>query len=368
MMKNDKINVLHIDTEYGWRGGQQQAVYLFEKLLKKGFTSAMVCQPDSALSSYCQEHQLPYFDLRMRGEGDLVAGFRIAKICKENEFNILHLHSAHAVTIGIWAKLFHSTLKLVAVRRVDFHINGFFSKLKYDNPYLDKIVCISDKIKEVLLKDRIKSDRLLTIHSGIDTDKFRELTDSSNLRNEMGIPENDVVVGTVAAIVGHKDYPNLLKSANIVLRRKSHVTFCAVGSGSQKERMHELADRLNLGDKFIFAGFREDVGRFLKMFDIFVLASKKEGLGTSILDAQAMGLPVVGTRAGGIPESVHHNVNGLLVPPGNETALAEAIIELIEDEDKRKRLGETARETVEQFDINITVAKNIELYKQLLDV
>jgi glycosyltransferase involved in cell wall biosynthesis len=366
-MKNDKINVLHIDTEYGWRGGQQQAIYLFEKLLGKGFISAMVCQPNSALSSYCQVHQLPHFDLRMRGESDLLAGFRIAKICKKNEFNILHLHSAHAVTIGIWAKLFLPKLKLIAVRRVDFHINVFFSKLKYDNRYLDKIVCISNKIKEVLLKDGIKSDRLLTIHSGIDTDKFKGLTDASSLRSEMGIPENDVVVGTVAAIVGHKDYPNLLKAAKIVLNRKSNVTFCAVGSGSEKERIHELANRLNLGEKFIFAGFREDIGRFLKMFDIFVLASKKEGLGTSILDAQAMGLPVVGTRAGGIPEAVHHNVNGVLVPPKNETALAEAIIELIGDESKRKKLGKAARETVKKFDINITVAKNIELYKQLLD-
>lgn len=366
-MGKESIKVLHIDTEMSWRGGQQQAAYLIEAMHHDSYQTSLVCQPDSAIARFCRDKGLPFLPVRMLGEMDVIAGFRIARFCRKHGFTILHLHSSHALAIGLWAKLFYSRLKLIAVRRVDFHIQkNWLSQIKYNTRWLDRIVCISDAIRQVLIEDGIPAEKLLTIHSGIDIHKFDQQQPSADLKRQLGIPPDHIVVGTVAAMVGHKDYPNLLHAAKIVAANQKNVTFCAVGDGPLKNPILELAKQLELGNRFIFAGFQKDTGSFLKMFDIFVLASRLEGLGTSILDAQSMGLPIVACQTGGIPEIVRHEQNGLLVPRKDAAALAEAILKLTRNEVLRIQFGNRSLQTVRVFEIKNTVAKNIELYQQLM--
>ncbi len=365
-MGKESIRILHIDSEKGWRGGQQQVVYLLESMYKSGYLTELICQPNSEIQKYCEENSLPYRSFRMYGEVDFIAGFKISLYCRQKKFNILHSHSAHTLAIGLWAKIFYSKLKLIAVRRVDFHIKRhWFSQLKYRTKLLNKIVCISNGIKNVLIEDGIPADKIVTIHSGIDVHKFDDVLPEKNLRQKFGIHEDHVLVGTIAAMVGHKDYPNLLKAAKIVIEKEDNVTFCALGDGPNKSEILELAHKLQLGKRFIFAGFQRDIRQFLKSFDIFVLASHLEGLGTSLLDAQAVGLPIVACDTGGISEAVSHEKNGLLVPPKNEEALAKAILILVNDKELRKKFGVHSLETVKIFDIRNTLDKNIQLYHQL---
>lgn len=366
-MGKESIKVLHIDTEQGWRGGQQQVTYLLSAMVADGYETALVCQPQSHIQNYCLEKGLPHFPIRMFGEIDFIAGLRIAWLCRKKGYTILHLHSAHALAIGLWAKLFCPSIKLIAVRRVDFHLKkNKFSQVKYRTMLLDKIVCISEGIKKVLIQDGIPETKIVTIHSGIDIHKFDHYQSGADLKQKYGIPANQILVGTIAVMVGHKDYPNLLNAAKIVIESQENVTFCAVGDGPLKKSILELAHKLELGKRFIFAGFQNDIGSFLNMFDIFVLASRLEGLGTSILDAQSVGLPIVACHAGGIPEIVWHEQNGLLVPRKDAAALAQAILKLTRDEELRKKLGSQSLQTVGAFDIKNTVAKNMELYQLLM--
>lgn len=365
-VERSDIRVLHIDSEKGWRGGQQQAAYLFERMHAMGFKTGMVSKPGSAMESYCKGKGLPFYLVFMHGELDISAGYRIAGLCRKHGFNALHLHSAHALATGLWAKMFFKDLHLIAVRRVDFHIKkNWFSRYKYTTSSLDRIICISNGIKSVLCSDGIGEEKLVVIHSGVNIEKFDRVAVPENFRKTIGIPENHLVVGTVAALADHKDYPNLLHAAGKIIENHDNVTFCAVGDGPDEEAVHALAAELGLGNRFIFTGFRKNVGHFLKSFDIFVLASHLEGLGTSILDAQALGLPVVACSTGGIPEIVFDGENGSLVPPRDSEALAEAISDLIDHPEKRRALGEKGRETVRVFSIDKTVQKNIELYEQL---
>ncbi len=365
-MGNASISVLHVDTERGWRGGQQQAAYLLAALHQKQHLTAMVCPPASPLHDYCMKRTLPHFPMHMFGELDFTAGARIARLCHRHGFSIVHLHSAHALSLGLWAKYFLRSLTLIAMRRVDFHIGkNRFSQFKYRHSFVDKIVCISNAIQRVLMDDGIPEEKLLTIHSGIDTRQYAQVSMTADVRLKLGIPRHHVVIGTIAAMAGHKDYPNLLRAARIVLDARDDVTFIALGNGPEEHRIMDLYRELRLGERFIFTGFQKDVGNYLKIFDIFVLASRREGMGTSILDAQSAGLPVVACATGGIPEVVFHDKNGLLVPPGNERALADAMLRLADDPALRKRLGMTALDTVKQFDIQLTVDKYIRLYDEL---
>jgi glycosyltransferase involved in cell wall biosynthesis len=366
-MGTTSISVLHVDSEPGWRGGQQQAAYLLSGMHRLGYEAGLVSPPGSALASYCEEQNLTHYEIPIRGELDLVAAYRVASLCRTHGYRCLHLHSAHALTIGLWAKLLLPSLLLIAVRRVDFHIaKNWLSRLKYTSSLLDRIVCISEKIQMVLREDGIPEAKLVTIPSGVDLDKYRDILPSKQFLQQFGISEDHFVVGTVAAMVGHKDYPNLLNAARIVLEQRSDVTFCAVGSGPDQKEVIELAGKLNLGSSMVFTGFRSDVGHFLRNFDLFVLASKYEGLGTSILDAQAAGLPVVACSAGGISQIITHGQNGLLVPPRDPEALAEAILDVMSNGDKRRALAENALISVRRFNIDGTIEQNIALYQQLL--
>lgn len=360
-----QLKVLHIDTEKGWRGGQQQAAYLFQEMIERKYETALLCQPGSALHKFCINNKLPHFPLKMKGEYDIIAGYNIAQICKIHQFNILHLHSAHAVSVGIWAKLFFKKLKLIAMRRVDFHISkNYLSYLKYSSHLIDKIICISERIEQVLTEDGIPAEKLVVIHSGIDLKKFNK-TMPVNLYKKYNIPQNNIIVGTIAALVGHKDYPTFLYAAKQVIESNPNITFIALGSGKDERKIKNLAEELNLRERFIFAGFQENAGSFLKGFDIFVLSSKLEGLGTSILDAMALGIPVIATEAGGIPEIIKNGKNGLLVPPQNPRDLAEAIVVLANDKNRREQLGNAGKETVKRFDICETIQRTIKLYNHL---
>lgn len=355
--------ILHIDIEKSWRGGQQQAVYLYESLLKKGIESNFICRKYSKLEEYFKVKMIPNININIISPYSLKNALIIARYAKKNNYNILHCHSSASLTIGILVKLFYRKVKIIGVRRVDFRINSTF---KYNNSFVNKIVCISDAIKKVMIECNVKPDKTMVIHSGINLEKFANCN-HENIINKFNL-HNKFIIGTIAAIEDHKDYDTLIEAARIVTDKFREVVFLAVGSGSQFERISKLIIENKLSDKFILAGFRDNPGDFLKAFDLFVLSSKLEGLGTSILDAMSLGKAIVATDAGGIPEVVSNGRNGIVVEKQNPEILADAIIKLIENRELLQKYSNDSIKLVKNFDINITVEKNIQLYKQLLSL
>ena len=362
-----EIRVLHVDTEHGWRGGQQQAYYLHQGLCNLGVTSGFVCRKSSEMESRLKRDGLPVKAIPFLGEGDLIAAYRLAAYARRNAYNILHLHSSHALGWGILARLFAPKLKLVAARRVDFAVSdNILSRFKYMGKATNAVVAISENIRNVLLNDGLAPQKIHLIHSGVDIQRFRDDTVAPDFREHWQIPSDSVLIGTIAAFVYHKDHPNFVHAAAIALNSNPKLHFIAVGSGVRLTAMQELAQELGIADKLCFTGMQKQVGSFLKALDIFVLASKKEGLGTSVLDAMSVGLPIIGTRAGGIPEMIEDGISGLLVEKRNPEALAKAMLLLADDPDLRKRLGEGALSRVQHFSKEQMTRKNLELYKKLI--
>ncbi len=342
-------------------------VYLLEGLLRRNIDTQLICPSGSALQQYCRDKKLPHLARTFHNELDFLAGKVADRLAGNDDNSILHLHSGHAVSWGLWARLFNRRIRLVATRRVDFSIRkNMLSGLKYRTNMLDHIVCISEHIRGVLIQDGIPLHRLSVIPSGIDLHKFDQVKAPDNFRQSLGISDHAILVGTIAALTGHKDYPNLIKAAALVCQSRPDIWFAAVGEGELLEGLKRMAAQLNVSDRFLFCGFQKDVGCFLKSFDIFVLASKMEGLGTSLMDAMSVGLPIVATRAGGIPEIITDLDSGWLVPIKNPSGLAQAILKLAGDPQLRNRLGRQALHAVSRFDINNTVDAYIELYRDLL--
>ena len=363
--------IIHIDTWKAWQGGQQQAFYLHQYLCENKIKSVMICKSGTPMALKCQEKKLPYKTLPLLAEIDFLSAIRIAIFAKRNQAKILHLHTAHAISIGLLAKFFYRKTKVIAVKRVDFPIRkNFLSRLKYNNSLLDVLVCISKNIYNVVVNGGFAANRLRMIYSGIDTNRYKlpdenyKMEVRQQLFSQYNIPSHHTIIGTVATFTGRKDYPTLLRAAKIVIENNPDITFVALGEGDDKEKILEIRKELQLENRFILAGFQDDVKKYLHFYDIFVLASKLEGLGTSVLDAMSAQKPIVACNSGGIPEMIQHEQNGLLAEAENPADLAEKLLRMVNDQELRKRLALQAEIDVKEFSIENTIRQNIELYSR----
>ncbi|MBI3291371.1 MAG: glycosyltransferase, partial [Elusimicrobia bacterium] len=262
-------------------------------------------------------------------------------------------------------------MKLVLSRRVDFPLRTtFFSPWKYGQA--DRIIAVSDAVRRVLLKGGVSGERVVIIPDGVVSESpAADRTDgvtfpSGSLRTMLGVAPETSVVGIVAALAPHKDYPTFLRAAERVADQIPSVHFVIVGEGHLRSTLEAEASRRGLASRVHFLGFREDTRPLMIAFDVVVLSSKEEGLGSVLLEAMALGKPIAATTAGGIPEVVADGKTGLLVPPRDPQALADVILRLLRDSTLREQLGEAARIAVQRFSVDRMVDATERVYAEIL--
>jgi len=208
--------------------------------------------------------------------------------------------------------------------------------------------------------------RARVVTPGIEVERVRaQRALRATVRSELGLEPGTLVVGTVANLRPVKAYPDLLSAAVEVVERLPHVRFVAVGQGPQEAEIHDLHARLGLGDRVLLLGHRRDAVGVMAACDAFVLASHHEGLSVAIMEALALGLPVVATHVGGIPELVEPGREGLLVPPGRPAELAAALVRLLTDPDLRGRMADAAGRRGTSLSIDTAVGQTEALYHRL---
>lgn len=356
------MNVLHIDEQTGWRGGEQQASYLIRGLVEAGHRCFVAGKPGSEFLSRDHGVDAVRVPVPCRGELDVVTALRLARAVREHAIDILHAHSSHAVTYAALAKKIAGRGHVVASRRVDFPPNrNIFSRWKYAQP--DRIVAISDCIARVMREFGVPDAKLRTVHSGIDLKRF----DVGPLpRGDLGVPDGAPLAGNVAALVGHKDHATLLDAVPHVLKQLPEFRLVIAGEGPLRAALEAQIAHLGIGNAVRLLGQRNDVPRLLRALDVFVLSSREEGLGTSILDAMACGVPVVATSAGGIPEMVRDGETGLLAPVGDAAALAAALVRALNDAALRARItAQAGRLLHAHFTADVMARANLDVYNEL---
>jgi len=366
-------SILHINTEKTWRGGESQVLYLMQGLKSAGHRTTVAAAPGSALAQRSAEAGIELFQVKMAGDLDVGAASRIARFARDGRFDILHAHTARAHAIGILARILGAPCKLVVARRLDFPVSKhFISRLKYRTRLVDQYLAIGEAVRSVLLQAGVPARRIRVIHSAIDPDRFEEARRRRALgvrlhRRELGLPEDVPLVGNVAALAGHKAQRDLVEAMALLLREVPSAHLAIAGEGEERSRLEAQIRNLGLGDRIHLLGFRRDVPDLLASFDLFAMSSVLEGLGTSVLDAFAVGVPVVATRAGGLPEMVFHEETGLLVPVGDPPALARAMARLLGDSEGADRLAAAGRRLVEStFTVRTMVERTRSAYSELL--
>ena len=361
------MNILHVSSAFTWRGGEQQIAYLINELKELGHNNFLMHPKNAPIADHSLIKDscicIPYN--KGFSVNPLVA-YRIKNESKKYKIDIIHAHDSHAHTfLYLSYILFKLQFPSVVSRRVDFNISPSSYK-KYAHFEIKKILCVSNKINEIVSASLGSSERVETVYSGVDLEKFKE-SSPNNLRQSYSIPLEHKIIANVSAIAGHKDYETFVNTARELLKMRSDVTFLIVGAdGGEKNRIVEMINEYNLNANIKLTGYVEDAYKLISQLDIFLFPSKMEGLGTSILDAQASCTPVVSTFAGGIPELVEHKSTGLLSPIGDAQDLASNINMILEDRELKDKLINNAKVNVRKFSKKHTAQKTLNIYNDVI--
>jgi glycosyltransferase involved in cell wall biosynthesis len=360
---------LHIDTARTWRGGQNQVLLTVNGLREIGQRAALVAHPDGELRRRAAEG-LELIPIAPRTEMDLSAAWRLARVVKRLRPDVIHAHDPHGIAMASLALSMASAAAaghspaLVAARRVDFHLKGN-SLSRWKHRQVDCFIASSEAIRKILLADGVPPQRAVTVHEGIDVDRIVS-TAAVNVHEAFWLPHQAPVVGNVAALVPHKGQRHLIEAAHLVVKQIPDARFVVLGEGELREQLERQVRDYHLEKHVLLPGFRTDVIGCMKGFDIFVMSSITEGLGTSLLDAMACHRAIVATRAGGIPEVVADEETGLLVGARDHAAMAKAIVRLLSDRALRERMGAAGFARVqERFTAERMVAATTEIYARV---
>ncbi|MFN8588042.1 MAG: glycosyltransferase [Candidatus Eisenbacteria bacterium] len=363
------MKIAHLDTGREWRGGQGQVLLLARELARRGHEQVLLAPPGPLLERAAAAG-LRALAWPSRGELDLGAMERARRLLRTFAPDVAHLHSAHAHALGVLPARAAGARAVVVSRRVDFKVRtNPVSRLKYALP-VDAYFCISEGVRQAMRESGVPDERLVLVPSGIDFDAVRAeaAQPAGDLRERCGLPPGTEVVGTVASLAPHKNHALLLEAVPAVLAARPGAHFVWLGEGECRPALEKRRAELGLESRVHMLGFESRARALMTQFDLFVLSSYLEGLCTSLLDAQALGVPLVATAVGGIPEVIRDGVTGTLVPELAPEPLARAIVAALEHPERRARWIEAARASVLAFGITHTADRSLAEYVRLLAV
>jgi glycosyltransferase involved in cell wall biosynthesis len=229
---------------------------------------------------------------------------------------------------------------------------------------LTRYVCVSEQTKQDVARfERIHSELLHVIPNGVPEPPAANARQLAALRQELDIPPHAAIVGTAGRLVWEKDYVTLLRAFRDVRAARGDCHLVLVGDGPERIALEEVAREMSVAPYVHFAGRRTDIGVWHQLFDIFVMSSVSEGLPLALLEAMAVGKPIVATRVGGIPLALNEGEAGLLVHSGAPGALAESILGLLNDRERASALGKMAYARYgESYNITAMAAAYSRLY------
>jgi glycosyltransferase involved in cell wall biosynthesis len=346
------MHILEVNTEKTWRGGERQTWYNI-----KGFRDAaqkvdLLCLGGFPLEEKTKELDIPIHSIKSKAK----AFMWLAR--NGSAYDIIHVQTANAQFHALLSKPFHGR-PVVYTRRVDFVPKGFFTKMKYR--MTDKLIAISTPIKEILESIGVKKPALIT-----------EIVQAKPLnkdRAQFMLSENKFtgkkILATTSAIVQHKDPLMMAAAIHELSKKRNDFVFLHFGDGVLKPALEEKIKEYKIEEQYKLMGFIDRVEDFFTVFDVFVMSSEEEGLGSSVLDAFMYKVPVVATSAGGLKEIIGDA--GLVSPIHDPEALANNLDLILSDEELKKKLTEKAFEiTQRRNSISKVTEEYLVVFKQTL--
>lgn len=359
------LSVLHTESSLGWGGQENRTLNECIGLAARGHRVLVAAPPAARLLERAAAAGLATFAIPMPGSANLPAIWRLSRLMAREKPDIVSTHSGRDTLLaGMAARLLRRRPRIVRTRHLILPIT---SRMSYDG-LPDHVVTVSQAVREQLLAAGIPADHLTAVPTGIDFSRFDRAQVEPTLRQELGLADETVLIGTIAILRKGKGHHHLLEAAALLLARGAPVHFAFAGDGPQMDNLRRQAASLGIDQSVSFLGLRRDVPAVLAALDIFVLPTRQEALGTSFIEAQGMAVPVVGSRVGGVPETMIENETGLLVPAENPPALAAALATLVGDPQRRRLMGQRGASFVRsRYSIDVMVDGMLAVYQRQLE-
>ncbi len=349
----DEPRILHVDSGRSWRGGQRQVFLLANGLRDLGYRTLIVAPTGSPLIRRAERAGLPTYRLTLRSEWDIRSARELRAVAGEWKADVIHAHDARAHSIARLALLGKRKTRLIVTRRVAFTPKQV--RLKYRHG-VDAFIAISNAVKAVMVKAGVPADKIEVVYSGLPAPVVKR---PRNWRRERGWPLTTVVCGIVGAMTQEKGLDLVggiaRRLPGEVFRRTRLVLLGGKGKGGTSVSGVESFD----------AGFVEEIHDAMAGLDVLWHPAKSEGLGTSVIDAMALGIPPIAFSVGGLPEVIEDHKSGLLITPGDVQAFMRAAAELITNDALRARLGEGARIRAKEFGVDRMIERTAEVYHRV---
>ncbi len=358
------MRVLHVEGGRHLYGGAFQVLHLLTGLHARGHENLLACPRGcdlaAAAASVAMVRALP-----MHGDADLLLVPRLVHLIRSTRPDLVHLHSRIGADLmgGLAARL--TGVPVVHTRRVDNPEPRWLVGLKYR--LHDRVIAISEGIGRVLLSEGLPPAKLRVVRSAVDWERYAQPCDRVRVAGLLDVPASGTWVAVVAQLIERKGHRFLLRALPRVVADHPGLQVLFFGQGPLAADLAREIETLDLTGHVTLAGFRDDLDAILPCLDLVVHPALMEGLGVSLLQAASAGVPIIASRAGGIPEAVRDGENGLLVPPGDVDALGAALLTLLADPGRRQALGAGGRALMaREFSIDAMVEGNLAVYRDLL--
>jgi len=372
------INVLYLVRTWAFGGSHTIVLSLLEHLPREQFN--IHCVPydahspgDAAFIAQADARNLPIDDARIpwRSSRDwFSARSKVSSLISEYDVDLIHTHDPHSnMLIGIGRNRWPIPVIASAYgwwdgplgrRRLHQRIER-----DYALPHFDRTITVSKDMQDRVLAGRTSPERLRIVHTGL-----MPMTESSSnsLRKQFSIPDTAVVVGSIGRVSEEKGHRHLIDAVHALREDFPDLHCIIVGTGPALDALKQQTNRLDLNDRITFTGFWENLAEALHAFDVFALPSiEREGLPTSVLEAQQAGLPIVASDIGGTREAIDPDQTGILVAPDDVTALSEALRTLLADPKRRTEMGQAARAwTAERFSMKTMIDNVTSIYDEVI--
>ena len=360
-------STLHIELGRHRLGGTMQVYYLTRGLHERGGETLLVTPQDSPLHKLASAAQVPVAPIKYRGDIDITALWKLWRLIRRFKPDIVHIHSRRgADTFGALAARLAGNAKVIIARRVDDPIaQSWANQLRY-GPLCDRVVAVSQGIVRALVKGGVPAAKIRQVYSAIEADKYQVAASQVVVREALGLRIDGHVLAVIAQLIPRKGHRFLFAALPRILEHFPNTQVLLLGEGESAQTLREQCEQLGIGDKVIFAGYRDDIGYVLNAVDVLVHPATMEGFANVAMQAAAATIPVVTTDVGGMAESVLNEVTGLVVTPESPQAIAAAVLKLLADDDLRARYGAAGKARVEStFTVDAMIEGSVAIYRNL---
>jgi glycosyltransferase involved in cell wall biosynthesis len=353
------VRILHLNNENVWRGGQRQTLMLAGGLRDTGAVSVVGCPPGSPLEQRSRAEALETVPIPCRFLGATLAVGRLA-----GDFDLIHCHNARALRLAALTAGLHRT-PFLATQRVAFSPTIGWLR-RYSIRRAAGVVCVSRFLAGQLTGLGLPSERLTVIPSALPPPEADLLMPQyrASVRARLGVSPETALIGNIAELVRSQDHATLLHATRRLAGRHSALRLVIFGDGPLRGKLRSLRRKLGLEERVLLPGYEPEAERCLPAFDLYATSARSEGLGGTVLEAFAAGVPVVAVAGGGLPELVRPGQTGLLTPVGDAPALSEALHCLLANPPLAQELSTRARKLVQT---EFTVARLLEQYQRLYE-